>query len=465
MNLHQIHSILLTKAKSKHYVDRYIKFIFACKDMNKNISSDEYTEKHHILPRADDMFPEFQDFDRDYTWNKVILTARQHFIAHFMTFKAFGGSQAFAFYSMCTRKSKRHKFVKINARLYESSKKEVINLLRESNKVVWFINYDTGESVKIKKSDVKTIEEYVVNPNWNRGKLLPNSKKIVNKITGEIEYICIKNKKDICLLSDWEYVIKKTKRNVTGCHTYFNPENPSETRKILKDQNPPIGWLKGSPNHKSTVKKVGYYDPITNRQFYIPENEEVPTNLIKGNITSSEKAKDKSVYIDSSGKTYKLNVDDPLIAELNLVGINARLTTCEHCNQQVKNATYYTYHGKYCQQNPERLLLPEKRFKFFNVKTLEEKICVRDEVKDDPNWRSPQFKVWSIYRSDGSLFREGIVDFVKFCKDHNIPQAPMRETVTTGKPMYSKLNMYSHCNGWYAKIFAIEDYAKMKKSI
>lgn len=60
-----------------HNLQRYIKFIEYCK---KNRTTDKYTEKHHIIPIS------FGGTDSEE--NIVLLSARQHYIAHYILAKA-----------------------------------------------------------------------------------------------------------------------------------------------------------------------------------------------------------------------------------------------------------------------------------------------------------------------------------------------------------------------------------------
>lgn len=91
---------------NQHYIDRYLRFISACR-----YREHDYTEKHHILPVS--MFPEFKNS----TENIVVLTGRQHYIAHYMLARAFGGKMWFAFNQM---KRLGHK-----GALYEISRKHI----------------------------------------------------------------------------------------------------------------------------------------------------------------------------------------------------------------------------------------------------------------------------------------------------------------------------------------------------
>lgn len=90
-----IYAILESKPHNSHYLKRYYKFIKFCQEINQNIDEIEYTENHHICPKAYDLFPEYTDL-RVYAWNSVNLTARQHILAHVMLWKAYGGSQTMA---------------------------------------------------------------------------------------------------------------------------------------------------------------------------------------------------------------------------------------------------------------------------------------------------------------------------------------------------------------------------------
>ena len=96
-----IYSILSSKPHNKHYLNRYFNFIQQCCQANSSKTKEElgYTEKHHICPKAKDMFPEYKSFKK-HPWNKITLTSKQHFEAHELLWKAYGGSQTQAFWMM-----------------------------------------------------------------------------------------------------------------------------------------------------------------------------------------------------------------------------------------------------------------------------------------------------------------------------------------------------------------------------
>jgi len=118
-----IYKLLASKPHNPHYLNRYITFIKQCQQ--KNVGYEGYVERHHICPKADDMFPEYEDF-RLHPWNKAPLTPRQHFIAHLMLWKSFPNilSCLDAIWGMKCRRE-----IFCNSRLYESLRIEAINLL------------------------------------------------------------------------------------------------------------------------------------------------------------------------------------------------------------------------------------------------------------------------------------------------------------------------------------------------
>jgi len=108
---------------NKHYLNRYIKFIsFAKQQCNRELT---YSEMHHIIPRCIG--------GNDLLENLVKLTAREHFLAHWLLWKAYPNNikLAFAFWAMCCQPSYgRDYFEKIsnyfkNSKIYERLKLEI----------------------------------------------------------------------------------------------------------------------------------------------------------------------------------------------------------------------------------------------------------------------------------------------------------------------------------------------------
>ena len=93
---------------NQHYYTRYEKFIGSL----RNQAVDGYSEVHHVVPVSMG-----GSNDKD---NLIALTARQHYVAHWMLAKACGGSAARAFFMM----SNFGKYGTVNSTTYDKARKE-----------------------------------------------------------------------------------------------------------------------------------------------------------------------------------------------------------------------------------------------------------------------------------------------------------------------------------------------------
>jgi hypothetical protein len=123
-----IYSILASKPHNLHYLNKYITFIQKCQLKNTNYNGQ--IEKHHICPRANDMFPEYESFSI-HPWNRALLTPRQHFIAHLLLWKAYPKSYSCvdAIWGM---KCRRKTFM--NSRIYDKLRTEAIVIISDRMK-------------------------------------------------------------------------------------------------------------------------------------------------------------------------------------------------------------------------------------------------------------------------------------------------------------------------------------------
>lgn len=101
-----------------HYYSRYKKFIESLKEQ----SVDGYCELHHIVPRSLG-----GSNNKD---NLIALTARQHYVAHWILAKACGGSATRAFYMM----SNFGKYGTVNSTTYGKARQEYSRLVSEQLK-------------------------------------------------------------------------------------------------------------------------------------------------------------------------------------------------------------------------------------------------------------------------------------------------------------------------------------------
>lgn len=110
-----IYATLKTKPHNPHYLNRYIKFIERC----RAITASSYSEKHHICPKAKEMFPELKDDPN----NLIILPYRHHVVAHMLLYKAFeNNSMATSLIFVSNQTHSSFVASKINTRLIEQAK-------------------------------------------------------------------------------------------------------------------------------------------------------------------------------------------------------------------------------------------------------------------------------------------------------------------------------------------------------
>lgn len=125
-----IYELLSTKDHNSHYLNRYYKFINYCQRYNleNNVTKKTkvnvngvYMEGHHICPTGE--FPEYKSFIKN-PFNRIYLTPRQHFIAHYLLWKVYGRSQTVAFHKMaCIPWQKnREEYKRISSKAYHTLK-------------------------------------------------------------------------------------------------------------------------------------------------------------------------------------------------------------------------------------------------------------------------------------------------------------------------------------------------------
>lgn len=139
-----IYDILLSADNiSTRFAIRYINFIKS-RPKHKHVG---YIEKHHILPRS--LYPAFE-FEES---NVILLTAKEHYIAHLLLYKAFpkSGSMLCAFWGMCNgweHASTQNRYIpRISSRIYAQLK---LDYSRELSKRMSINNPYTQKKLKDK---------------------------------------------------------------------------------------------------------------------------------------------------------------------------------------------------------------------------------------------------------------------------------------------------------------------------
>lgn len=133
--------------QSPHHYNRYQRFIGSLRGQ----SVDGYAEVHHIVPRS---LGGSDDAD-----NLIRLTARQHYIAHWMLARAIIGSAARAFFMM----SNFGKYGQVNSTTYQIARQEYANLVGEQmrGRVMPPVSDETREKQRQAKLGRKLTPEHI----------------------------------------------------------------------------------------------------------------------------------------------------------------------------------------------------------------------------------------------------------------------------------------------------------------
>ena len=111
---------------SDHYLERYVKFISSINNLTPVI-----TESHHILPKSMG--------GSDDKSNLVDLTPRQHYLAHWMLWKAYKSKEmTAAFFAMSNQNNQhQHRSPTLSSRTYENLRSNFSKMISESSKELW----------------------------------------------------------------------------------------------------------------------------------------------------------------------------------------------------------------------------------------------------------------------------------------------------------------------------------------
>lgn len=132
---------------NQHYYSRYQKFIASLQGQR----IDGYYELHHIVPRSLG--------GNDNKSNLVALTARQHYVAHWMLARAMGGSAARAFFMM----SNFGRYGSVNSTTYEKARKEYSKLvsIQMQNREPYVVTEETRQLMREAKLGNKLSPEHI----------------------------------------------------------------------------------------------------------------------------------------------------------------------------------------------------------------------------------------------------------------------------------------------------------------
>jgi len=264
-----IEKLLKLKPHNEHYLNRYLRCIESWKDNHYLLE----TESHHICPKATDLFPQYKSF-RENPWNRINLTYRQHFIAHWLLWKAYGGSQTIAFAAMQNQNSSRGNIVLKSSRTFARLRKEAYTLMSEKNKGYAVYKDKFGSTVRCMTTDPRVKSGELISTTVGRkykirstASRLKTSKAISGKQKGKprwtvaerIQMRKIKEKK--ILYFDFERLVYEecdpllASSSLVRASALREESKPiynieGKFRRIRKDiPFPPEGWYFKKPNN------------------------------------------------------------------------------------------------------------------------------------------------------------------------------------------------------------------------
>lgn len=146
--------------QSQHHYNRYTRFIGSLRGQ----SVDGYAEVHHIVPRS---LGGSDDAD-----NLIRLTARQHYVAHWMLARALGGSAARAFFMM----SNFGRYGHVNSTTYAIARQEYAKIaaIQMTGRIMPPVSKETRKKQSQAKLGKKLTPEHIEKVRQTRiGKKMP----------------------------------------------------------------------------------------------------------------------------------------------------------------------------------------------------------------------------------------------------------------------------------------------------
>lgn len=231
---------------SERHYSRYTSFIQSRR--NRTISDGAYREKHHILPRSLG--------GSDKPDNIIELTAREHYIAHLMLWKTYGGTMSVAFWIMNHTKGRR-----LSGRMYQTLKEE--NALVISAKQKGVPRWSETQRKNISERLRKYYETHVVSEETRKRISDANIGRTVSDETRQkIAMTKIGKPRP-------EEVCRKISKSLTG-HKY--PPRSEEHRRKIGDAH------RGKIVSNETRKKISNH--IQGRKWMYKEGENPSTRQV-----------------------------------------------------------------------------------------------------------------------------------------------------------------------------------------
>lgn len=243
--------------------NKYSKWYFNIIEVAKNRKINGYTETHHIIPKC---------LNGDDSKNNLVsLTAREHFICHLLLTKMHS-SRKLKYALICLTLKNPHQQLRYvpNSRMYENLKK---------------LNSELAK------------ERFTGNQKHNVGK-----KRAYDPITHEVRMFSENEIPNGWILGN-SPEMKKNQSGKNAGKVYYHDPNTKETIALSKDEEIPLGFIKGNPNASTSPAKntVMCYNPKT------LENKRVVGDIPEGWIKGSS-----LIWINNGIESKQFVINTPL---------------------------------------------------------------------------------------------------------------------------------------------------------
>lgn len=150
----------------QHFLARYVKLVTVLE--SRDFCTVGYTERHHILPRSMG--------GSDQPNNIIRVTAREHYILHWLLHKAYGSvgmTYAFMMMNVGNKEQQRH----LNSRLYEYARVKYSAIQSSRMLGVGNPSYGKVHSVEV-RAKISASKKGKPNNSWNTGSTIATNEKL-----------------------------------------------------------------------------------------------------------------------------------------------------------------------------------------------------------------------------------------------------------------------------------------------
>jgi hypothetical protein len=295
-----------------------------------------YTERHHIVPRSFG--------GTNHASNLVVLTAREHYIAHALLWKMnfegkYGQKMSYAFNTFISKMqasnhknyNNNHNSYKINSRVFESFRKHYAALMSEQMTGTGNYFYGKKHSEETKrligeKSKQKIFKRGPENPQWGKKRTLSAAEF---KIRSENLKACWAN-------PDWKANMLEKRRIANNTPEAIANRSAAAARRVGVKRDPAIVEKTASKMRGKKAHEIFSPEALTN----------IAAARKNRKYTPEAKAKLASIA-RAMGSRPKSEEFKKMISSV-MTGIVRPTKVCEHCGKECVVANYNRWHSNNC---------------------------------------------------------------------------------------------------------------------